>query len=223
MLITLTQHRHQRFQPQDNRAIAARQPVIDLVADDITPLATTLPIVIPAYYPYAPALPQALVNTDSAQDPFKGHTPTLWQDYPFTLMPQSLAVDDNGDPMTADALWADFQAPVWSEVEGKRLFDDQGAPSAYLQDVMRRLRTNQQAIAYTQQLVEVLRRAEACRPSEITHRHQVLKVYRVSTQGLGDRLETWDKGLAMDAMVLADRIEASQQGLAFKDLSGRLI
>lgn len=220
MLITLTQHRHQRFQPQDNRAVAARQPVIDLVADDITPLATTLPIVIPAYYPYAPALPQALVNTDSAQDPFKGYTPTLWQDYPFTLAAQSLAVDDNGHPMAVDALWADPNAPVWSSTEGVRLFDDEGQVSDYLRDVMQRLRQTQQAIARTQQLLDVLRRAEACRLSEITHRHQKLNVYRVSTEGLGKRLETWEPGLAGKAMVLAERIEASQARLAFVDVSG---
>jgi hypothetical protein len=34
-------------------------------------------------------------------------------------------------------------------------------------------------------------------------------VYRVSTDGLGKRLETWEPGLAGKAMVLAERIEAS--------------
>jgi hypothetical protein len=199
----------------DNRLMAARQSVIELVAADVTPLAPILPIVIPAYSPYPPALPQALITNDNTQDPFQGHTPTLWRDYPFQLVPQSLAVDGDGKPVTMDALWADPNASCWSMIHGVRLFDDQGEPSRYLQAVMQRLRQAQQEIERTRQLVGLLREAKALHLREITHRHETLSVFQVTTEGLADRLEALDADHAGYAMILAERIEASQVGLAF--------
>jgi len=220
MLITLAQHSHQCFVPRDSRLLAARQPVIDLVAGDVTPLAPVLPIVIPAHYPHSPALPQALVTHDGTQDPFHSHMPLLWRDFPFQLIPQSFAIDADGNPITMDALWVDPDNAWWSTLEGIALFDDQGEPSRYLRDIMQRLREAQKAAEYTRELVGLLRRADALQLSEITHRHETRSVYRVSTDGLGERLDTLDAKLAGQAMVLADRIEASQAELTFEDVSG---
>jgi len=214
MLITLAHHRHQHCEPMDNRLMAARQTAIDLVAADVTPLAPLLPIVIPAYY-HPPALPRALITNDNTQDPFGGHTPILWQDYPFQLVPQSFAVDADGKPVTVDALWADPNASCWSMINGVRLFNDQGEPSQYLLGIMQRLRKAQQASEHTRLLVDLLRDAKALHLREITHRHETLSVYKVTTEGLADRLEALDEKNAALAMVLADRLEASQKGLVF--------
>ncbi|WP_373190454.1 SapC family protein [Halomonas sp.] len=221
MLITPHLHRQQRCLQMDNRTIAARQPVIDLVAADIAPLAPVLPIVIPVNYGYGPALPQALVDPDSTHDPFKGHTPQLWQDYPFQLVAQSLAVDADGQPVSVDALWADPKASCWSQTEGYYLFDNEGEPSSYLRDVMKRLREVQEAIEYTRQLVELLRRCDALLPGKITHHYLDMPVYRVSTKRLGDRLDALDTHHAGLAMTLAERLEASQEGLVFSDPDSR--
>ena len=215
MLITLAHHRHQHCEPMDNRLMAARQTAIDLVAADVTPLAPLLPIVIPAYYPHPTALPQALITNDNTQDPFGGHTPILWQDYPFQLVPQSFAVDADGKPVTVDALWADPNASCWSMINGVRLFNDQGEPSQYLLGTMQRLRKAQQASEHTRLLVDLLRDAKALHLREITHRHETLSVYKVTTEGLADRLEALDEKNAALAMMLADRLEASQEGLVF--------
>ena len=214
MLITLAHHRHQHCEPMDNRLMAARQTAIDLVAADVTPLAPLLPIVIPAYY-HPPALPRALITNDNTQDPFDGHTPILWQDYPFQLVPQSFAVDADGKPVTVDALWADPNASCWSMINGVRLFNDQGEPSQYLLGTMQRLRKAQQASEHTRLLVDLLRDAKALHLREITHRHETLSVYKVTTEGLADRLEALDEKNAALAMMLADRLEASQEGLVF--------
>lgn len=219
MLITPHLHRQQRCLQMDNRTIAARQPVIDLVAADISPLAPVLPIVIPAIYGYGPALPQALVDTDSTLDPFKGHTPRLWQDYPFQLVAQSLAVDADGQPVSVDALWADPKASCWSQTEGYYLFDNQGEPSSYLRDVMKRLREVQEAVEYTRHLVDLLRRCDALLPGQITHHYLDMSVYRVTTEGLGDRLDALDEPHAHMAMLLADQLETSQEGLVFSEPS----
>mgnify|MGYP003645963289 FL=1 len=194
--------------------MAARQSAIDLVAADVTPLAPLLPIVIPAYY-HPTALPQALITNDNTQDPFGGHTPILWQDYPFQLVPQSFAVDADGKPVTVDALWADPNASCWSMINGVRLFNDQGEPSQYLLGTMQRLRKAQQASEHTRLLVDLLRDAKALHLREITHRHETLSVYKVTTEGLADRLEALDEKNAALAMMLADRLEASQEGLVF--------
>jgi hypothetical protein len=107
-------------------------------------------------------------------------------------------------PTLLEGLWAAL-APGHSE----------GEPSRYLQAVMQRLRQAQQEIERTRQLVGLLREAKALHLREITHRHETLSVFQVTTEGLADRLEALDADHAGYAMILAERIEASQVGLAF--------
>ncbi len=216
MLISSYQHRYLRCLQIDNRQIAAQQLRIDLVMSDITPLSRCVPIVIPANG--VVALPQALVTPSDTHDPFNGHIPCLWQEYPFFLAGQSLVVDDKGAPATADALWADPNAPHLGQATssgGYRLFDDQGMPSEHLRRVMQRLRQLQEEVGRTQRLVALLERAEGLERKMITHHGHSMSVYRIVVEGLADRLENIDPSQAGHALVMAEAIAESQQRLPF--------
>lgn len=216
MFISSYQHRYLRCLQIDNRQIAAQQLRIDLVMSDITPLSRCVPIVIPANG--VVALPQALVTPSDTHDPFNGHTPCLWQEYPFFLAGQSLVVDDTGAPATADALWADPNAPHLGQAAssgGYRLFDDQGMPSEHLRRVMQRLRQLQEEVGRTQRLVALLERAKGLERKMITHHGHNMSVYRIVVEGLADRLENIDPSQAGHALVMAEAIAESQQNVPF--------
>ena len=216
MFISPYQHRYLRCLQIDNRQIAAQQRRIDLVMSDITPLSRRMPIVIPANF--SGALPQALVTPSDTHDPFNGHTPSLWQEYPFFLAAHSLMVDSDGESTMGDALWADPNAPHLSQATssgGYRLFGDNGRPSEHLQRVMQRLRQLQQEVARTQALVALLEQAGGLERKIITHHGQSMSIYRVVTDGLADRLEELDAQRAGHALIMAEAIAESQKGVAF--------
>ncbi|CAO1661715.1 hypothetical protein NYA30BAC_01362 [Halomonas sp. NYA30] len=212
MFISARQHFYQRFSPIDNRSHAATFSLIELVAADIMPLADALPIVIPRQ---PGKLPLALVTPTETHDPFAGHTPHLWQNYPFSLVTESLGIDSEGKPIVYDAVWVEPNTSHWSNNSGYRMFNNTGEPTEYLCDVMLRLRKLQQEIERTHALVALLTRADALVARRIEHLGQPLDVYQVSMEGLAERLEALDSTLAGKAMMMADRIAVSQENLSF--------
>lgn len=218
MLLSPHHHRFYVWSPIDNRSLAARFPTLALTVGDVDKLADRLPIVIPASSQGETPLPIALVTPTQTANPFGEYMPQLMRDYPFQLVPQALCLNDAGETVFQDALWAAPDAPHWqtNPQNGYRLFDDEGQPSAALTDVLARLRALQPEIARTQALVNLLMQAGVLWQQQVHHLEQVYAVYKVEiTEGLGEQLEALDSSQAGKALWLAERMEHSQQSLAF--------
>lgn len=218
MLLSPYEHRHLVWTPIDNRSLAAKFPTLNLLAEDVEKLAERLPIVIPVLPQGQTPIPVALITPTQTENPFGEHMPRLLQDYPFSLAPQVVCVDEAGAPIYQDALWADPNAPHWqaSPQNGYRLFDDHGQPSEALQQVLKRLRALQPSIARTQALVELLDQAGALSQQQVRHLEQNHHVFRVVTdEDLGDRLDDLDPDRAGQARLFADWIAHSQKALTF--------
>lgn len=213
MLINAHEHRHLHLMPVDNRVLAACQAVIDLTDADVLPLAQHgIPIVLPTG---SGALPQALLTPDNTDDIFGGHTPSLWRDYPFTLIEHTLGMTPEGEATTHSVLWADPQAPHWSPDQGFRLFDLAGQPTPYLTKVMQRLQAQQKAAERTRELVSLLHRAKVLTPAHVTHQDQTLAVWRIEEGSLHERLEALDSDLSLSASLFADALLMAQPSIRF--------
>ena len=64
--------------------------------------------------------------------------PSLLREYPFSLLQEGVTANEDASVQLTPVLWADPQAPHWSQ-EGYRLFDEQGQPTSYLEGVVSRL------------------------------------------------------------------------------------
>lgn len=211
MFITAHHHFHARWVVTDVRMAAARQRSINLVAADVAALASRLPLIIPAT---PDALPQALVVPTDTDTPFGEHTPRLWENYPFSLIPDSLGVDADGEPTAHDMLWMDPLAPQPTHpLDGYRLFGQDSQPSEALRGVMQRLRRVQAEITQTQAMIRLLHEANALTTRSMTHLGESLRVYEVNTEGLDDRMDKRDFQLAYHAILLAETVQQSQQDI----------
>lgn len=217
MLLSPQLHAQSVWTAIDNRNQAAQRPTVTLVAADVEKLHDRLPIVIPQAPQGQTALPMALVNPSRSAHPFGDHTPCLFQDYPFQLVPKALGMDEWGEPALQDTLWIDPSAPHWNTDlrNGYPLFDDEGQPSEALKQVMQRLRALQAEMERTRALVELLNTAGGLSRYRIWHRDQEYHVLKVVMDGLEARLEAIDSPLAMTAAWFADRIAHAQQSLEF--------
>lgn len=214
MFITAHQHFQARWVATDVRMAAARQRSISLVEADVYALAERLPIILPAT---PDALPQALVVPKDTDMPFGEHTPRLWENYPFSLIPESLGVDDNGEPTTHDMLWMDPLAPQPTHpLDGYRLFDQDSQPSEALRGVMQRLRRVQGEVVQTQAMIRLLHDAKALTARKLEHYGESLRVYEVSTEGLDETMDKSHLELAYKAATMAEAIQQSQQSLSFE-------
>jgi hypothetical protein len=204
MLINANEHRDLHLMPISNQALAACQPFIELTDADVLPLAQQgIPIVLPIG---AEALPQALLTPDTTDDILAGYMPSLWRDYPFTLVESTLGITSEGEATTHPVLWADPQAPHWTPDQGYRLFDLKGQPTPYLTKVMQRLQAQQKAIARTRERIALLHRAKVLSPACVTHQNQTLAVWRVEGDGLQERLEALDSDLSLSTFLFADAL-----------------
>ena len=147
-----TAFRHTRYTPVDNRTLAGQQPRLDITLADLGTLSQRLPIILPLDND---RLPQVLITPMATDHPFGGHTPSVCQHYPFSLLEQHNVLDADGELHTALSLQVDEKAPHLFEgmtplLPGEqRLFDAQGQPTPFLREVIQGLLQQREQIAQT--------------------------------------------------------------------------
>lgn len=211
MLIQPGQHAHLRCLPIENRTFAAAEPSLALVASDVqTLVGSGIPIILPVT---PDALPKALLTEATHDDSLAGHTPLLWQAYPFSLVPSVVGADAEGSPSFQNVLWAEPDAPHWSQTHGDRLFTPSGDPAPFLKAVLERLQEQERQACYTRELIALLHQAEALTTAYINYQGQTHAVYRITMDDLGERLQALDGDKGLLAFYFATLVEQSQQGL----------
>lgn len=211
MLIHPGQHAHLRCLPIENRTFAAAEPSVALVASDVQALAGSgIPIILPVT---PDALPRALLTDATHNDPLAGHTPLLWQAYPFSLQSSVVGTDAEGMPTLQNVLWAEPDAPHWSQTHGDRLFTPMGEPAPFLQSVLERLQEQERQACQARELIALLHQAEALSTAYVDYQGQTHAIYRINMDDLGERLQALDSDLGLRAFYFASLVHDSQQGL----------
>lgn len=211
MLIHPGQHAHLRCLPIENRTFAAAEPSVALVASDVQALAGSgIPIILPVT---PDALPKALLTDATHDDPLAGHTPLLWQAYPFSLVRSVVGADAKGVPTCQNVLWAEPDAPHWSQTHGDRLFTLSGHPAPFLEAVLERLQEQERQACHTRELIALLHQAEALTTAYVDYQGQTHAIYRINMDNLGERLQALDGDKGLLAFYFATLVEQSQQGL----------
>ena len=207
-------HADLRLMPIDNAALAAQQPIVDLLITDIQPLAARFPIVVSA-------LPntrlQVLVTPSDTVNLFADHTPAVWRHYP--LMLASMMAEDH--PLQASApgvrdlspaLVVVTDAPHFQLGKGFKLFEN-GEPTPFLQQRITALQACAEDEARTRELIQLMHQAGILEPAEVDHQGERIDCCLVNDKALGANLDRIGRDKMGQIVSLVLAIADSQKDL----------
>ena len=208
-------HAELRLLPIDNAALAAQQPIVDLLITDIQPLAARFPIVVSA-------LPntrlQALVTPSDTENLFADHTPAVWRHYPLMLA-SMLGETSEATSVTAPdgmpALVVDTDAPHFQLGKGFRLFEN-GEPTPFLRHRITALQACAEDEARTRELIQLMHQAGILEPSEVDHQGERIDCFLVNDKALGANLDRIGRDKMGQIISLVLAIADSQKQLNVK-------
>lgn len=202
-------HADLRLIPIDNAALAAQQPIVDLLITDIQPLASRFPIVVSA-------LPntrlQALVTPSDTENLFADHTPAVWRHYPLMLASMMGEATSDTAPDGMPALVVATDAPHFQLGKGFKLFEN-GEPTPFLQQRITALQACAEDEARTRELIQLMHEANILEPAEVDHQGERIDCFLVNDKALGANLDRIGRDKMGQIVSLVLAIADSQKDL----------
>ncbi len=130
-------HAKARIRQSLDYAFAVPMPVVPVIAAELARIIAQFPLAFAPLRPEEPPVPCAVMGFDRTRNLMVrpdgrwrgGYVPSVLRRYPFLL-----ARTAEGDQM---ALCIDRDSGLLSETDGERLFDDDGARTAYFEDILK--------------------------------------------------------------------------------------